>query len=314
MKFPAPQTLTQIAELIGARIVGDPQALVYGINEIHRVEPGDLVFVDHPKYYDKCIQSAAQVIIIKEPQQVPSGKGQLIVDDPFESYQAIIRHFRPFQPAVQLISKSATIGPNTYVAPGVFIGEHVIIGQHCRIDPQVVIHGHCRIGDHVIIQSGTIIGSDAFYYNARKSREAWYRKMESGGRVIIEDEVEIGAGCTIDRGVTHDTIIGQGTKLDNLIHIGHDCHIGKNCLIAAQVGIAGGVNIGNGVTIWGQVGINKSITIADHAVILGQSGVTNSLEGGKTYFGLPAEEASQKRREIVWIKRIPELWNKVMKS
>ena len=247
MRFPAPQTLTQIAQLIGARIVGDPEALVYGINEIHRVEPGDLVFVDHPKYYDKCIQSSAQAIIIKEPQQVPSGKGQLIVDDPFESYQTIIRHFKPFHPAAQPISESAMIGHDTYVAPGVFIGEQVSIGHHCRIDPQVVIHGHCRIGDHVIIQSGTIIGSDAFYYNSRKNREVWYRKMESGGRVIIEDEVEIGAGCTIDRGVTHDTLIGRGTKLDNLIHIGHDCHIGKNCLIAAQVGIAGGVNIGNGV-------------------------------------------------------------------
>jgi UDP-3-O-[3-hydroxymyristoyl] glucosamine N-acyltransferase len=142
----------------------------------------------------------------------------------------------------------------------------------------------------------------------KKDRAVWYKRMESCGRVIIEDDVEIGAGCTIDRGVTHDTIIGEGTKMDNMIHIGHDTIIGKNCLIAAQVGIAGVVEIGNGVILWGQVGVSKTLTIGDNAVVYAQSGIPAALEGGKTYFGSPVEDAKEKMKELVWIKRIPELW------
>ena len=132
--------------------------------------------------------------------------------------------------------------------------------------------------------------------------------------VLIEDDVEIGAGCTIDRGVTHDTVIGRGTKLDNMIHIGHDTVIGKNCLIAAQVGIAGAVEIGNGVILWGQVGINKTLRIGDNVIVYAQSGVAGSLEAGKVYFGSPVEDAKEKMKELVWIKRIPEIWKKVMEN
>ena len=170
----------------------------------------------------------------------------------------------------------------------------------------------CVIGDNVIIQPGTVIGSNSFYYNTKKDRDIWYKKMTDCGRVIIEDFVEIGAGCTIDRGVSHDTIIGQGTKLDNLIHIGHDTVIGKNCLFAAQVGIAGATNVGNGVILWGQVGVSKTLTIGDNAVVYAQSGVPASIDGGKVYFGSPVENAKDKMKELVWIKRIPQLWEKVM--
>ena len=135
--------------------------------------------------------------------------------------------------------------------------------------------------------------------------------MDSCGRVIIEDDVEIGANCTIDRGVSHDTI-GPGTKMDNLVHIGHDTVIGKNCLFAAQVGIAGAVTIGNGVVLWGQVGVSKTLSIGDNAVVYAQSGVPASLEGDQTYFGSPVENAKDKMKELVWVKRIPELWKKVM--
>jgi UDP-3-O-[3-hydroxymyristoyl] glucosamine N-acyltransferase len=311
MRFPSPVPVQWIAELIGAKLVGNTTGLATGINEIHKVEKGDLVFVDHPKYYEKCIQSAADFIIINKETDFPEGKALLIVDQPFEAYQAIVRHFRPFQPAVQMISDRAVIGEGTYIAPNVFIGDEVVIGRHCRILPNVTIMGHCVIGDNVIIQAGTVIGSDAFYYNTKKDREVWYKRMESCGRVIIEDDVEIGAGCTIDRGVTNDTVIGRGSKLDNMIHIGHDTIVGKNCLFAAQVGIAGATNIGDGVILWGQVGVSKTLTIGDNAVVLAQSGVPSSLDGGKTYFGYPAEDASLKRREIVWIKRIPEIWEKV---
>jgi UDP-3-O-[3-hydroxymyristoyl] glucosamine N-acyltransferase len=315
MKFPSPVGVQWIANFLGARLTGDVNGQATGINEIHKVEKGDLVFVDHPKYYDKCINSAASYIIInKEVDQLPEGKALLIVDQPFEAYLKIVRHFRPFEPAEKMISDTAVVGKNTYIAPGVFIGHHVVIGDNCFIHPHVTVLDHCVIGNNVIIQSGSVIGSDAFYYNSKKDRELWYRKMESCGRVVLEDGVEIGANCTIDRGVSHDTRIGAGTKMDNLIHIGHDTVTGKNCLFAGQVGIAGAVDIGNGVILWGQVGVSKTLSIGDNAVVLAQSGVPSSLEAGKVYFGYPAEDAAVKKREIVWIKRIPELWKKVMQG
>lgn len=312
MNFPTPVPIGVIADLISAEIVGDTAAHITGINEIHKVKEGDIVFVDHPKYYDKCLNSAATFIIINKKVDVPSGKALLVHDQPFEAYLKIVRHYWPHKQHTSTKSESAVIGHGTYLAPNVFIGHNVVIGDNCIIHPGVTVLDNCRIGDRVIIQAGTVIGSDAFYYNTKKDREVWYKKMESCGTVIIEDDVEIGAGCTIDRGVTAETRIGQGSKLDNMIHIGHDTNVGKNCLFAAQVGIAGGTTIEDGVTLWGQVGVSKTLTIGANAVVLAQSGVPSSLEGNKTYFGYPAEDASIKRRELVWIKRIPELWKKVM--
>ena len=312
MKFPAPVSIGELADLIKAEVIGNTSAYVTGINEIHRVESGDIVFVDHPKYYDKCINSAASFIIINSRVNVPEGKALLLHDQPFEAYLTIVRHYRPFEKQMNLQSATAAIGAGTYVAPNVFLGAHVSIGKNCIIHPNVTILDHCTIGDRVIIQAGTVIGSDAFYYNTKKSRDVWYKKMESCGSVVIEDDVEIGAGCTIDRGVTAETRIGQGTKIDNLVHIGHDTLVGRNCLFAGQVGVAGGTVIEDGVTLWGQVGVSKTLTIGSNAVVLAQSGVHASVEGGKTYFGSPVEDAAIKRRELIWIKRIPELWKKVM--
>jgi UDP-3-O-[3-hydroxymyristoyl] glucosamine N-acyltransferase len=312
MQFPSPVSVKWIAELINAKLVGNSNGNATGINEIHKVEKGDLVFVDHPKYYDKCINSNADFIIINKSTTVPEGKALLIVDNPFEAYCKIVNHFSPFEPATKMISDTSSISKSAIVYPGVFIGNHVTIGNNTIIYPNVTILDHCIIGDNVIIQAGTVIGSNAFYYNTKKDREVWYKKMPSCGRVIIEDDVEIGAGCTIDRGVSHDTVIGKGTKMDNMIQIGHDTVVGKNCLFASQVGIAGAVNIGNGVVLWGQVGVSKTLTIGDNAVVYAQSGVPASLEAGKVYFGSPAESAKDKMKELVWIKRIPELWEKVM--
>ncbi len=286
-----------------------------GINEIHRVEAGDLAFVDHPKYYNTCLQSAASFIIINTKDvTVPKGKSLLVTPQPFEAYVRIVNHFRPFQPAATAIHPGAQIGEGTYIAPNVFIGEEVVIGRNCRIHPNVSILAYTVIGDDVVIQAGTVIGSDAFYYNTKKDREVWYQRMLSCGRVVIEDAVEIGAGCTIDRGVSHDTVIGKGTKLDNMVHIGHDTVVGKNCLFAAQVGIAGATTIEDGVVLWGQVGISKTLTIGKNAVVLAQSGVGQDIPPGKAFFGSPAEDAVLKKRELVWIKRIPEIWEKLKQS
>ncbi|MBK7305747.1 MAG: UDP-3-O-(3-hydroxymyristoyl)glucosamine N-acyltransferase [Chitinophagaceae bacterium] len=312
MQFPSPVSLQWIAEFINAKLVGNTNEPATGINEIHKVEKGDLVFVDHPKYYDKCLNSAASFIIINKETNVPEGKALLIVENPFEAYCKIATHFRPFEPSNKMISDSAVIGEGSFIYPGAFIGNHVHIGKNTIIYPNASIMDHCIIGDNVVIQAGTVIGSDAFYYNTKKDRELWYKKMPSCGRVIIEDNVEIGAGCTIDRGVSHDSIIGKGTKLDNMVHIGHDTVTGKNCLFAAKVGIAGVVTIEDGVTLWGQVGVNKTLTIGANAVIYAQSGVGKDTEGGKVYFGSPIEDAKDKMKELVWVKRIPQLWEKVM--
>ncbi|MEJ7766811.1 MAG: UDP-3-O-(3-hydroxymyristoyl)glucosamine N-acyltransferase [Chitinophagaceae bacterium] len=313
MKFPSPVSVQWIAEFINATLKGNQDGQATGINEIHKVETGDLVFVDHPKYYDKCIHSAASFIIINKAAEIPEGKALLVTDQPFEAYIKIVKHFRPFEPSHKLISDSSTVGENSIVYPNVFIGNHVTIGSNCIIYPNVTIMDHCIIGNNVSIESGTAIGTDAFYYNTKKDREVWYRKMASCGRVIIGDDVEIGAGCTIDRGVSHDTVIGKGTKFDNMVHVGHDTIIGKNCLFAAQVAIAGATTIGNGVVLWGQVGISKTLTIGDNAVLLAQSGTAQSLAGDRSYFGSPVQDAKDKMKELVWVKRIPEMWEKIKK-
>jgi len=311
MRFEKPVPISWIAEFIGAEILGNKKGEATGINEIHKVESGDIVFVDHPKYYNTCIGSDATFIIINKKTDFPKGKALLIVGDPFEAYLKLVNHFRPFAPSMKLISDSLKTGQNTVIMPNVYIGNHVSIGNNCIIQPNVTILDHCIIGSNVIIQAGTVIGSDAFYYNKKTGREVHYKKMSSCGRVIIEDSVEIGAGCTIDRGVSGDTIIGAGTKMDNLIHIGHDTVVGRNCLFAAQVGIAGATTIEDEVILWGQVGVSKTITIGKGAVLYAQSGAPASLQGSKNYFGSPAVEAKEKMKELVWIKRIPELWMKI---
>ena len=314
MQFSTPADLQWLATFTGATIIGKQTGAATGINELHKVEKGDLVFVDHPKYYDTCLNSAATFIIIDKATDVPEGKTLLIVENPFETYCKIVAHFRPFVPATSMVSETAIIGDGTTVYPSAFIGHHVQIGSNCVIHPHVSILDYCIIGNNVVVQANTVIGSDAFYYNTKKDRELWYKKMPSCGRVVIEDDVEIGAGCTIDRGVSHDTRIGKGTKMDNHIHLGHDTVIGKNGLFAAGTAVAGVVDIGNGVTVWGQAGISKTLSIGDNAVLLAKSGVSSSLEGNKTYWGTPVAEASAKKRELVWIKRIPQLWEKVMNS
>lgn len=312
MKFPAPVTVQWLADLVHAEVVGDATAQATGINEIHKVEKGDVVFVDHPKYYDTCLNSAATHIIINTKDvTLPQGKTLLVTAQPFEAYLTIVNHFRPFTSATKAINDTAVVGEGTVIMPNVFIGKEVKIGNNCIIHANVTINDYTEIGNNVVIQAGTVIGSDAFYYNTKKDREVWYKRMQSCGNVVIEDDVEIGASCTIDRGVTASTRIGKGTKMDNMVHIGHDSNIGKNCLFAAQVGIAGAVEIEDGVILWGQVGVSKTLTIGANAVVLAQSGVPSSLKGGKTYFGYPAEEAMTKKKEFVWIKRIPEMWEKL---
>ncbi|HPM39538.1 MAG TPA: UDP-3-O-(3-hydroxymyristoyl)glucosamine N-acyltransferase [Bacteroidales bacterium] len=297
-----------------ARVIGDKNIKATGINEIHRVVPGDITFVDNEKYFNRALSCLASIILINKEVEAPDGKVLIYSDDPFRDYVKLVKFFAPFQPQDMPIHPSAEIGEGTIIQPLVFIGPNVKIGKNCIIHPNVTIHANTIIGNNVIINSGSVIGGEAFYF---KRRPDYLDKLEGCGRVVIEDDVEIGSCCTIDRGVSSDTIIGKGTKLDNLIQVGHDTIIGKNCLIAAQAGIAGVVNMEDNVILWGQVGVQKDLTIGKGAIILGQSGVAKSIEGGKVYFGSPAREASDKMREIALLKKLPELFdavNKLMKN
>lgn len=301
MRFPQPYTLEQIATIINAKYVGASDFPVLGMNEIHVVQAGDIVFVDHPKYYEKALHSKATIVLINKEVECPEGKALLISDDPFRDFNKLTDFFKPFQKATALIAPSARIGENTVVQPGTFVGNNVVIGNNCRIHSNVSIYNDCVIGDNVTIHAGTVLGADAFYY---KKRPEGFDKLKSGGRVVIQDNVDLGALCTIDRGVTGDTTIKKGTKIDNQVHIGHDTVVGEKCLIASQTGIAGCVVIENEVTIWGQVGMTSGITIGEKAVILAQSGISKSLEGGQTYFGYPAGEAREKYKEMSALKQL----------
>lgn len=308
MKLEKAITLKTAAELIKAHFSGDENFKITGFNEIHKVEKGDLTFVDHPKYYDKALKSLATTILINKDVKCPAEKALIISDDPFRDYNMLTSHFRKFEPSEKLISDKSKIGAGTIIQPGAFIGHHVIIGKNCLIYPGVVIYDFTEIGNNVVMHANTVIGSDAFYF---KRRPEGLDKLKSCGHVVIEDDVEIGACCTIDKGVSGKTLIGKGTKIDNQVHVGHDTVIGKNCLIAAQVAIAGVVTLEDDVILWGQVGVQKDLTIGKGAVVLGQSGIAKSLEGNKTYFGSPVRDARDKMKEIALMKRLPELMEKL---
>jgi len=311
MQLSTPITINQLSELIDFQLVTGEVTVITGINEIHKVQKGDLTFVDHPKYYQKSLTSAASVVLINKADVAnPQNKTLLVCNDPFTAYNTLTRHFRPTIAWSSAIHESATIGQNTMIAPNVTIGEKVSIGNNCKIYPNVTIYGHCHIGNDVTIHANTVIGADAYYFQKRTNG---YQKMHTCGRVIIEDKVEIGAACTIDKGVSGDTIIGEGTKLDNQVHIGHGVVVGKHCLMAAQVGVAGKTHIGDHVILWGQVGVSKSLKIGDNAIVYAQSGVSKSLKGNEVYFGSPAQEARQQMREMAFIKRIPEIWKRIKK-
>jgi UDP-3-O-[3-hydroxymyristoyl] glucosamine N-acyltransferase len=298
-----PITVSETAHFLNCPFKGDGTQIISGLNEIHKVKSGDLTFVDVAKYYSKALNSAATAILINSEVEVPVGKSIIISDDPFRDYNRLVTFFRhPEHPQlVDLPSrKDITIGENCTIYPGVYLGSNVSIGDNCTLYPNVVLYDDVHLGNNVVIHAGSILGAHAFYF---KNRRDHFEKLESCGRVIIKDDVEIGAACTIDKGVSGDTIIGEHTKLDNQVHIGHGVEIGARCLIGAQVGIGGKTTIEDEVVIWGQAGITKDVRIGKGALISAQSGVSKSLEGGKAYFGTPAQELMKAQREQAWLRQ-----------
>ncbi len=304
MKLPSPIPVREIARRIHAQIIGDESLEATGINEIHQVQKGDITFVDVKKYFEKSLNSAASIIILNEKVKAPKGKALLLVDDPFHAYNQLVLEFRPVLRQKAAISETARIDPSAIIEPNVVIGHYVEIGKNTHIQSNVTIAEHTIIGDNVTIQSGAMIGTDAFYF--KKTDEAGYFRWRSGGRVIINDNVDIGAGCTINKGVSGDTVIGEGSKLDCQVHIGHDVVIGKRCLFAAQVGIGGNTTVGDEVILYGQVGIAQNLKIGSRVVVLAKSGVSKDLEEGKAYFGYPAGEARAQYRELAALRHLPE--------
>lgn len=307
MRIGSIHTVGDIAKFLGREVVGDSELIVTGINEIHRVEPGDLVFVDHPKYYDKALNSAATFILIDKAVEVPEGKALIISPEPFDDYNRLTKKFSPYRPQMKMTGENCQIADSAHLSPNCFIGHDVIIGEHVTIHPGAYIGDGTIIEDNVIIGPNAIIGHFAFYY---KKKPTGYDRMHSCGFVYIEKNAEIGAGTTIDAGVSAITRIGEGTKIDNQVQIGHDTIIGKNCLIAAQVGIAGCCTIGDRVTLWGQVGCASGIEIEDEVTVLAQSGIGMKLMKGKTYFGSPCDESKTKFRELFAVKRLAEESNR----
>ncbi len=301
MDLPRPYSIQELAELLGRDYVGDPEHPIHGINEIHRVRAGDLVFVDHPKYYETALQSAATTILIDQKVEPPEGKALILSEDPFSDLNILTRRFDPYRPWTESDGTAESVGENSLIHPSVHIADGVRIGKDCRIDPGVSLGPGTVLGDRVTVQANSVIGSDAFYYKGRANGR---ERMHSCGWTELEDDVEIGAACTIDRGVTDRTRIGAGSKLDNQVHIGHDSLIGQNCLLASQVGISGCVTIEDEVVLWGQVGIIPDVTIGKGAELYGQAGISKDLEGGKAYLGSPAEEAREKFRQYAALRRL----------
>jgi UDP-3-O-[3-hydroxymyristoyl] glucosamine N-acyltransferase len=303
MTFSEPIPVQTLATTIGATaILGKTDALALGINEIHHVRAGDITFSDVQKYFDKALKSAATVLILNESvAEIPDGKTILVHPKPFEAYDQIVRLHRPFTPLSNLVAPTATIHPTAILEANVVVGNHVTIGANTYIQANAVIHDHCTIGDNCQIGAGVLIGTDAFYF--KKTPEGM-QKWRSGGCVVIENNVDIGAGTTINKGVSSDTVIGAGTKIDCQVHIGHDAKIGKNCLIAAQAGVSGNSILEEDVVLYGQVGIAQNLRIGKGAVVLAKSGVSKNLEGGKAYFGYPAQEATEAYKDLANLRRL----------
>ena len=301
MEFLEPISVSRISSLLDVPFFGDGEKLIYGLNEINRCKEGDIIYVNHPKYHAKAELSKATAIISKV-RNLDSKKIQLISNNPFHDFNLLIKKAKPSS------NIKLKCGDNTFIHPNVVIGNNVKIGSNCVIHPNVVFYDNVDVGDHCIIHSNTVIGSSAFYYNKENDQ---HTALTTCGSVRIGNHVEIGSGNTIDAGVTDETIIGDGTKIDNLVHIGHDTKIGKNCLIAAQVGIAGCNIIGDNVTLWGQVGIPSNLNIGKGATILGKSGPISDVKENDIIFGVPGVNSKQRFRELIIQRKLPDILKKL---
>jgi len=313
MKFQSKLSVNQIIEILNEEVTvkGNLDNLISGISEVHSVESGDISFADNQKYYDKVLNSNATAILLNKDVEVPEGKTVFICKDPLLSYLKIVQHLATFTPQNCAIHLSANIGEGTVIQPNVFIGEDVTIGKNCIIHANVSIYAHTEIGNNVVIHSNSTIGGDACYF---QKRDTGWVKFTSCGTTKIEDDVEIGCNCCIDRGVSGVTRIGKGTKFDNQVQVGHDAHIGAHCFLGAQSGVSGCTFIDDFCTIWAKSGVNKGIYLAKNTTLLAVSALDKSVtEEGMVLFGAPADDARKKWKEMAYIRNLPELFAEIEK-
>ena len=324
-------TANEIAQKVDGNILGDGETKLTGFAKADAATTGDLTFAENEKFFRLAEQSQASAILAPAEFQSES-KTVIQVKDARIAFAQVLPLFFPekqftpgFHPSAVVadsadIAETAHIGPNCVIGENVTIGDDAILeahctigdnsalGQSCHLFPNVSVYHGCRLAKRVRIHSGTVIGSDGFGYVFDQDH---HRKIPQIGGVIIEDDVEIGANCTVDRGALGDTKIGRGTKIDNLVQIGHNVIIGEHCIIIAQNGIGGSSKIGACSILAGQAGVAGHLKVGPKSVVAAKSGVINDLEGNQQYMGYPAIPASEAKRQIVAVKKLPDLAKRV---
>ncbi len=325
-------TLKELADLVGGEIVGDPETEISGVSELENAPPGTISFLSFPKYERYLKSTKASAVVMSKGAKLDNKNAAILVKNPTLSFSTILDYFSPAPPRAREVHSTASLGKNVKLGKDVAVGPYtvleddvtvadgVVIGPNCavgrgssiRSDSElkyhVTLNHNCVIGKNVLVHSGTVIGSDGFGFTAEKG--VHYKVPQTGG-VVVEDDVEIGANCAIDRGTMGNTVIGKGTKLDNLVHIAHNVKLGKGCLVTGQAGIAGSTVIGDYVAFGGQSGVTDHVEIGSNARIAARAGVTKSIPGDKTYAGMPAKEIRQQNRLDGLFNRLPELVKRI---
>jgi UDP-3-O-[3-hydroxymyristoyl] glucosamine N-acyltransferase len=324
-------TTAEIAKELDGEVIGDGSLKLTGFAPATSARPGDLTFAENETFFQKAEQSAAAAILIDGPF-TSSRKTVIRVANARIAFARVLPLFFPertFAPGLDptavaapsahidptahigphcVIGEEAKIGPGVVLQGGNHIGDHCLIGAHSRLFPNVVLYDQTQIGQRVRIHAGAVIGSDGFGY---VFDSGLHRKVPQVGHVIVQDDVEIGANVTIDRGALGPTLIGKGTKIDNLVQIAHNVSIGEHCLVVAQVGVAGSTKIGHYTTLAGQVGITGHLKIGNKVIIAAQSGVIHDVPDGGKWLGSPAQPDRQAKRQMIAIQRLPELLRRV---
>lgn len=322
-------TLGEIARQLDCELIGNADIEIADLAPIEVAQAGHLTFLSNKKYRRFLATTQAAAVITENPEDVPAGKSGLISPTPYLTFAQALWLFHPSQSPqtgihpLAVIAASARIGAHVSIGPFSFIGDgaeladYVTILSHCAIYPRVqlgyqtLVHSHCvireecQVGNRVILQNNVVIGSDGFGY-AKRPDNSWF-KIPQSGSVIIEDDVEIGAGSTIDRATIGATIIGRGTKIDNLVQIGHGSRVGQDTLLCAQVGLAGSTQVGNEVILSGQVGAAGHLQIGDRVIATAQTGIPNSVEAGRIVSGYPAIDNKDWLRASAVFAQLPQL-------
>ena len=303
--------LDELAREIGAEVVGDGSVEVSAVNTLEAAEAGQISYLTNQRYAKQLETTRASAVIVSAGTKPTAHVTLLRASDPYFAFAKAIERlhghrkhpFRGVHPQAH-VDASANVGENTVVYPGAYVGPNARLGRDCILYPNVTIYDGCVLGDRVIIHAGAVIGADGYGF---ATHGGVHHKVPQAGNVVIEDDVEIGANTCIDRGAIGSTVMGRGTKIDNLVMIGHSVKIGAGSLVVAQVGIAGSVTVGQHATIAGQAGIAGHLTVGDKVTIAAKAGVISDIPDGATVMGMPAMPASHGRRVYTVFTQLPEL-------